>query len=186
MPEYKKQHYLPACYLKYFSIDQGNCSRDSWIWRFDGKVPHQVPVVSQCSGDYHYSRERAAETEAMFGRMEAEYCRCVDRIKADRRLTEKEYGNLLLFMFDLNLRNNVHKNSTGKEGIAAYHIRSHTFLHQVLLCRKSGDSLKSDIIEHLRCFWTLRILTPQMVALLSPPTIRRYGPHSTGLRAHWI
>jgi hypothetical protein len=157
MPAYKKQHYLPAAYLKYFSLDQATCSRDSWTWRFDGKTQRPVAIVSQCSGDYHYSKSNPAEAERTFQEGEAIYCQCIDRIRSGKTLSAANYGSLLVMMFDFFIRNNIHKNRTGGEEIQAYRIRSHNFLRQLLLSRPSGEVTHDEIIEHVARNWTVRI-----------------------------
>src|SRR5882762_6274966 len=101
MPPYKRQHYLPASYLRYFSADQSRCTRDSLIWRFDGETQRLVPVKSQCAADYHFSRTKAAETEHNFQIVEDLYCQCVNKIKLGNIPTGNEYGNLLLMLFEL-------------------------------------------------------------------------------------
>ena len=94
MPAYKKQHYLPAAYLKYFSKDQALCNRNSWIWRYDGKVTRRVPVESQCFRDYFYSKENAAKWEHEFQRREESYCRFVDELRAGKEPSRIGHGDL--------------------------------------------------------------------------------------------
>jgi hypothetical protein len=98
MPAFKKQHYLPAAYLKYFSDDQAVCNRKSWIWRHDGKEPRRVPVESQCFGNYFYSKENAAESEHGFMQREVRYCKFVDELRAG---TEPLKPNLQLIVKEL-------------------------------------------------------------------------------------
>lgn len=158
VPAYKRQHYLPAAYLKYFSIDQNAPTRDSLVWRFDGKSHHRVPVASQCSADYFYSKEKATETERMFQINEKAYCDCVDRIRIGKDLEGRNRGDLLLCMFDFHLRNAVHKNRTGKEGIEAYGRRATIFIGQILLDKAEEEIAKSEIIEHLEKHWRIEII----------------------------
>lgn len=161
MPAYKRQHFLPAAYLKYFSTDQKNCNRESKVWRCDGKTARCVSVISQCFGDYFYSRDNAAEVEANFQISENLYCGCVDKIKANRPLTENEYGSLLIVMVDFHLRNAIHENQTGKEEIEAYRLRSRLFTQQILLGRTDDLITKQDIIAHVEKYWSMQILTVQ-------------------------
>ena len=159
MPPYKKQHYLPAAYLKYFSTDQTNCTRDASVWRLDRHALRQVPIVSQCSSDYFYSKTKPADTEAMFQQIETALCNCVDKIKLGRILTGREYGQLLLAIFDLHLRNATHKNMTGKEGIDAYNLRSRIFMSKILLGKKNIDATKRDITTHVGHYWGVEIVS---------------------------
>jgi hypothetical protein len=158
MPEYKRQHYLPTAYLKYFSVDQKKCNRDSHVWRFDGKIQRLVPIVSQCSGDYFYSKERPFQTEAMFQLGENAYCHCVDKIRSRGPLTGKIYGNLVLMMFDFHLRNAVHKNLTGKEGIDAYRLRNKIFMEKILLGR-SDNITPAAVAACVEQNWSVRIIS---------------------------
>jgi len=159
MPSYKRQHFLPAAYLKYFSTDQDICNRESKVWRCDGKTTRCVSVISQCFGDYFYSRENAAEVEASFQSSERLYCSCVDKIKACKPLTPNEYGSLLIAMIDFHLRNAIHVNRTGKEEIEAYRLRNRLFTQQILLDRTNDLITKREIITHVEKYWSLRILT---------------------------
>jgi len=157
MPEFKRQHFLPASYLKYFSTDRQNCSRDSFIWRFDGKALRLVPVTSQCSEDYFYSKTDAAKTEQMFQKAESNYCNCVDRIFKNQAPSGIEYGNLVIAMFDLHLRNRVHKNLTGKQRIDAYNLCSGIFVNEILLGRKDRRATKEDLVEHVQNYWGVHV-----------------------------
>jgi uncharacterized protein DUF4238 len=159
VPAYKKQHYLPAAYLKYFSIDPQNCNRGSSVLRFDGKTLKQVRVVSQCSSDYFYSKEKAAETEKMFQVNENAYCDCVDRIRTGKDLEGRNLGDLLLSAFDFHLRNGIHKNRIGKEGIEAYGRRVDIFIGQVLMDKTEQEISKAEIIKHIIRYWRLELVS---------------------------
>ena len=176
MPPYKRQHYLPAGYLKNFSIDQTKCNRESWIWRFNATRVQAVPVVSQCSADYHYSRTQPEQTEAMFHKLEQRYCHCIDALKSGKNLSTQQYGDLLVTMFDLHLRNAAHLNRTGKEGIAAYNTRSRVFLNEILLGRSGSAVTREEIAVHIETHWHLRIL------LSSPNSIFMTSDHPSA----WI
>jgi len=122
-------------------------------------VQRQVPIVSQCYADYLYSRLKPAETESRLQVIEEVYRHCVDKIKAGKTLTENEGGQLFLAMIDFHIRNAVHKNSTGKEGIDAYDIRSRIFMNEILLGRKTGGSTEAEIVSHIKRHWGLYIIS---------------------------
>lgn len=159
MPEYKKQHYLPSAYLKYFSTDQSICNRHSKVWRLDGKAFRCVPVETQCCADYHYSKEKAAETEKQFQINEKAYCDCVDKIRGKVSPSGRNLGDLLLAMFDFYLRNAIHKNRTGLEGIEAYNRRAMTFLGQILLSNTENEITMESIKNELVRNWRLEIIS---------------------------
>src|SRR5882762_8056820 len=115
MPPYKRQHYLPAAYLKFFSADAAVSGRKSPIWRIDQKSQRLVPAESQCEADYHYSRDKAAETERMLQNIEGRYTQCIESLVARRHITQEQYGDLVLSMFDFYIRNGIHQNATEQE-----------------------------------------------------------------------
>jgi hypothetical protein len=186
MPAYKDQHWLPSAYLKYFSLDQQDCTRKSLTWRLDGKTERCVPVESQCSADYFYSKVKAAETEQMFQINENAYCDCVDRIRTQRELVDRNLGDLLLAMFDFHLRNAAHKNQIGKEGIEAYSRRVDIFIGQILLGREDEAITKLDIKSHLENYWRIRIISApsghQFVTSDHPAVWRTLGQVSIDLK----
>ena len=186
MPAYKDQHWLPSAYLKYFSVDQQDCIRKSLIWRLDVKTERCVPVESQCSADYFYSKEKPVETEQMFQINENAYCACIDRIRTKRELTDRNPGDLLLAMFDFHLRNAAHKNHIGKEGIEAYGRRVGIFIGQILLGREDEAITKLDIKGHLENYWRVRIISApanhQFVTSDHPSVWRTFGQVLPGFR----
>ena len=186
MPAYKDQHWLPSAYLKYFSVDQQDCTRKSLTWRVDGKMERCVPVESQCSADYFYSKVKAAETEQMFQINENAYCDCVDRIRTKREFVDRNIGDLLLAMFDFHLRNAAHKNHIGKEGIEAYSRRVGIFIGQILLGREDEAITELDVKRHLESYWRIRIISApaghQFVTSDHPSVWRTLGQVSVGFK----
>ena len=160
MPAYKKQHYLPATYLKYFSDVQSECSRKkSWVWRFDGAEMRRVPVESQCAKDYFYSKQKAAEIEKHFQKLENMYGDFVDKVRSGQEPPRINFGDLFLFMADLNLRNAIHKNHTGEEGIEAYEKRLNLFF-QLILMRNTGKEFSVENVKiHIASNWRLEIVS---------------------------
>jgi len=164
---YKRQHYLPAAYLKYFSVDQVNRGRESWVWRFDGQAQRQVRVDSQCANNFHYSKNEAAAVEAIFSATETLYCDCLNKIIADSELSERDCGILLMCMFDFYIRNAVHRNDTGQEEIIAYRRRLGIFYSQILL-KKEGLVTNADVHAHILKYWRLEIInTPRGRVLMT-------------------
>jgi hypothetical protein len=160
MPGYKKQHYLPTAYLKNFSSDETKRSRSGNVWRLEGKSMRSVPIVSQCSSDYHYSKNRAEEIEKGFQKSEQAYTKCVDLILKDRPATRIDYGNLLIAMFDFYLRNRGHENWTGEEEYDAYRARQWGFINELLTQQKGGNVDEDGLIKFIETNWRLRILSP--------------------------
>jgi hypothetical protein len=186
MPAYKTQHFLPSAYLKYFSVDQQNCDRKSFVRRLDDKTLRSVPVVSQCSANYFYSKEKAAETEKMFQVNEDAYCKCVDKIRIRQEPEGRNLGDLLLAMFDFYLRNVVRNNRTGKERIEAYSRCVDIFITQILLGRSDSQITKADVTNHLLKYWRVKIISTssnhQFLASDHPSIWRTLGEVSIGLK----
>src|SRR5260221_6773668 len=158
MAEYKRQHYLPAVYLKNFSTDQNNPNRRSKIWQFNGQRSILVCVQSQCFENYCYSKREAARTEKMFQELEQTYLQHLIEIRRGRPLDQKTAMMFLMLMFDLHIRNVAYENLTGLEGIHAYQGRF-LGLKSLLLTRHSDNPSDDEIITHLRRHWSLRVLS---------------------------
>ena len=186
MPAYKDQHWLPSAYLRYFSIDQQDCTRKSLIWRVDGNTERSVHVETQCSANYFYSKEKPAETEQMFQINENAYCDCIDKIRTKQELTDRNPGDLLLAMFDFHLRNAAHKNLIGKEGVEAYSRRVGIFIGQILLGREDEAITTLDVKKHLEAYWRVRMISAplgyQFVTSDHPSVWRTLGQVSIGLK----
>lgn len=186
MPAFKDQHWLPTAYLKYFSSDQENCSGKSLVWRVDGKTQRSVPIRSQCSADYHFSKEKAAEAEKMFQINEKCYCDCVDRIRAKQDLEGRNVGDLLLAIFDFYLRNAAHKNRIQKQEIEAYSRRVGIFIGQILLGREDESITTQNVKAHLEGYWRIRIISApanhQFATSDHPSVWRTLGQISAGLK----
>jgi hypothetical protein len=159
MPAYKKQHFLPTSYLKFFSEDQAVCNPQSCVWRYDGDEVRLVPVRSQCFGDYFYSKENAQEVEQMFQRRETIYSQFVEKIRASQESERKSYGDLFLCMADIFLRNGIHKNLTTREGLEAYDLRLNLFFSVMLLEKQTESFTKESIKAHLESHWRMEIIS---------------------------
>lgn len=157
MTDYKKQHYLPACYLKYFS-GEAKHTRKSTIWRCDEKRMCAVSVDSQCHAIYHYTKNRRVESEQMFGEYEKLYSECVNKIKTGIPLGLKDELTLTLLMFHLNTRNAAYRNLTEREEVDAYAARTNALLQNLLLGRNNAS--QDEQLQHLERHWRLQIIRP--------------------------
>ncbi len=159
MALYRKQHFLPAAYLRYFSDDQKSCTRDSRFWSFDGEKMGRVSVESQCFENYYYSKTRAKEVEDSFRRKEILYCERADTVRKEGKIPAEYRTGFILLMVDFALRNGIHKNKTGREGISAYHDRLSMFF-EVLLLEKQGQRITNpEILLHIDTYWRLEIIS---------------------------
>ena len=93
MPEFVKQHYLPAVYLQNFCVPSQKPHRYAAIWRFDGVDNTQAQVENQCFQKYGYSKPEAASVEKEFGEIEGEIFK-----KVQDRVAANSYGIEIRFL----------------------------------------------------------------------------------------
>jgi hypothetical protein len=155
---YKKQHYLPAAYLKQFSADGIQATRKSKVCRTDAKRCLFVPVESQCAEDYHYSKSSAETVEKFFKSGEDLYAH-IAKVARERKVpTTHDYFGLILMMFDLHLRSISYRNRTDQENYQAYLLRL-AYLRAEVLTGKKGEIVSdAESMEHLTNFWRVRLL----------------------------
>lgn len=158
MPEYKRQHYLPAAYLKDFSADAAKATRKSHVCRIDVRNSRSVSVESQCSGDYLFSRRAPKVTEEMFQEMEAAYVTALQKIWEGGAPNSFEYFALIVCMFELYTRNLAHGRSANLEGVEAYQRRNSTFMSRLILERQRDElATFPEMLAHLKEFWRVRL-----------------------------
>lgn len=158
MAAYKRQHYVPAVYLKNFSVDGKTADRKSNIYRLDATRSLCVPVESQCAEDYFYTSKTPKATEENFQEMEGRYGNILKKVWEWKSASgSAEYYSLILVMADFHIRNLAYVNATGDERIAAYemmiaHWRDH-------IC---GEDNASDVTwgKRLQENWRVLIVTP--------------------------
>jgi len=157
---YRRQHYLPAVYLKQFSADGPAATRNSMIWRLDEQRHMRVTVRSQCAENNFYSSSDAKATEEMFQKFEGIYGRIAQKIWAREEPAKRDYFGLILMMFDLHCRNRCYANETGEENIHAYRVRIHCLRNQLLMGKSSENVTDAELLTHLRATWKVRLLEP--------------------------
>jgi hypothetical protein len=162
LPAYKRQHYLPACYLKNFSINPDD-GRNALVWRFDGSRSREVRVESQCRSNYFYSKDRAASAEKMFGTSEQGFIRCLQLVESGDEPSEAEYFGLLLLMFDFHIRTAAYENATGADELAAYGVRT-LAIKRIIAGQIDGiiEPTDDSVLMELKNAWSVSIL-------ISPP-----------------
>jgi hypothetical protein len=157
MAEFRRQHYLPAVYLKQFSIDGPTATRKSNIWRYDRKALNYVTVETQCREPYFYSKPRASEVEQMFGKVEGIYGNIAQKIwRCEQSKSLEDYFGLIIFMVDLHVRNPAYANATGGEQIDAYECAVAAWRdHLLCLNERASDA---ECVEMLKNRWGVRII----------------------------
>lgn len=159
MGHYTRQHYLPCAYLQNFSVDADQANRSSKVWRLDSKHVAPVSVDEQCFGNYLFSKADPSAAEAEFGVVEGGFAKAVKKIRSGGRPTPEEYLSLIYATFEFHVRNLVHENDTGGEGMDAYHDRMTTMLNRLIVAHDSSEALSPEemLCEILKT-WAVRLI----------------------------
>ena len=161
MPEYKRQHFLPAVYLKNFSAVDDQDARKSTLWRIDQNRCLQVPVNSQCADDYLFSKTNPKKSEEDFQKIEEAFAAAMTKVWNGQRPAPYEYFALILAAVDFLMRNIKHMNRTGEEGIHAYNQRINSFLVRIVCKHDSSETLTLDeMYARLKKNWRVRLFRP--------------------------
>lgn len=158
MPAYKKQHYLPAAYLRNFSVDGAASTRKSRVWRFDARRRKPVSVESQGFADYHYSASAAEVVEAEFRVGEDFYAECYpDFWHRDGPSSSRREFGLLLMMLDLHIRNVAYAKAA-RNNHADYLAMSATVKCRVLWGRKIAPPDDQAIVDEATKSWRVAFI----------------------------
>lgn len=121
MPEYKKQHYVFASYLKEFAIDGNIQGRDTRIYVTEGTRCFSQKVANVAKRDYTYSKTAAEDAEQWFQHMESEYSPDLALARANPLdVPVRQQLALLLTIFDLHYRNARYEIPASLERIDVY------------------------------------------------------------------
>lgn len=155
---YRKQHYLPAVYLKQFSFDGPKATRKSLIHRTTKDCISHVTVESQCVRNFTYSKSEPERVEKFFQDTENHYRRITKLVWAKQRPAELDYFALILVMFDFHIRNIAYENLTGEENYYAY-LRRLSYVRSGILGSKSDfPASEEESKTHLRNYWRIKLL----------------------------
>jgi hypothetical protein len=158
VPAYKNQHFLPAAYLRHFSVDGERGTRTSDIWRTGMNGQTRGPVDSFCSADYFYSKEDAERVEREFGQMEAFYGGLGGKFwRSENPRNERDYLGLAIMMFDLHLRSAAYARQP-RDNYKDYLVRTSGFRNQLLFGQRDKSSTDGEVVDHFRENWSIRIL----------------------------
>ncbi|MFC2148762.1 DUF4238 domain-containing protein [Bacteroidota bacterium] len=156
MTAYKKQHWLPACYMKFFSKSGKPQGRNSEIYYSDA-IESKVDRVKNLSyDDFHYSEDDPEAAETSFHAMENDYPNIVEKLLRGEVLNRKEYYGLLLTMIDFHARNPSYLNLTEKENYKAFEIVSQGLMNEVFKdCDSNGNDFKK-MLNFMQNNWELQ------------------------------
>ena len=97
MPGHKRQHYVPRCYLKPFSLDGGGVAINLYNIPLAQAV-RNAPVKGQCARDYLYGVDPGLERALQ--NFEGEYARIIRELQGSTgRLTENDLSMLRSFAY---------------------------------------------------------------------------------------
>ena len=161
MSGYKKQHFIPCSYLKFFSAtgswDQG---RKTPIFFTDGDRSLATTVDQVGAETYAYSKKNP-EFDKQFHRMEEHYPALMERIlDGDRKFGASDYFGLLTIMVDFNLRNVAYENRSEEERMEVYQAISRRF-NADLFAEVGGGTDMRAMLEHLSNHWRLHVIRPE-------------------------
>ncbi len=158
MSTHRKQHYVPAAYLKQFAADKSaEPVRKSQIWRFDGRTSKRVPVESQCCEEWFYSKEHARTIEEAFSAGERCFAECARRIRDGKPPAGGQFFGLIGIIFDLHLRNAAQDNLTRENNLHAYRLRLSGLKKRLV---GGGDEPTDEtFLAHMRSRWRVRVLS---------------------------
>jgi hypothetical protein len=83
MPEHKRQHYVPRCYLKPFTLNTAGVAIDVFNISRQRAIRH-APIRGQCAKDYFYGEDLTLERSLQ--RIEGEYARAIRALQDGREV----------------------------------------------------------------------------------------------------
>ncbi len=98
MAEYKKQHYVPRCYLKFFSTDKTEKLINLYNIK-NNKTINTVPLNDQCYEDYYYGKN--PDQEKRLSKIESAASSAIGNILKNGHLpkvTSEQHLALILFV----------------------------------------------------------------------------------------
>ena len=156
MAEYKKQHWLPIGYMKFFSITGNSEGRGSKIY-YSNATESKIRKVEKLSfKNYHYSRIDPKGAEMSFHEMENDYPLIIEKILEGKDLKKKEYFGLILTMVDFHARNPSYENLTTEENYKAFEIVSMGLIGEIFKDSKGGGSNMSEMVKFLVKNWIIQ------------------------------
>ena len=144
MSDPKRQHFIPCCYLKFFSrTGSREDSRNTQIWFTDGVISKFSAVNNLGVEKYTYSKENP-EFDRQFNDMERDYPQIIEKLlDGQTSLSPRDYFSLYNIMVDFNLRNVAYINRSEVERMHVYEGISRRFNQDVYTeAQGAGTDLK--------------------------------------------
>lgn len=132
MQEKRKQHWLPASYLQFFTIDPNEQHREGYLYRISKEGCRRVEVETQGVSKFHYRRQNTHQSEGLFQVLESDYPGLIRKAVSKQPLSGNEQCKLLLSIVALSCRNPSLTNQTGWENWDVFVSLSNSFLENHL------------------------------------------------------
>lgn len=132
MVAYRRQHFLPCCYLKFFSIDGTWAKvRSTRVYFTDGAVSGCASVNDLGVESYTYSKQNP-EFDKQFNNMEKDYSDIVEMfLNGPEKMHKTHYFRFITMMIDFNLRSVAYENLSEVERMHTYQTISRSFMHDL-------------------------------------------------------
>lgn len=156
-----RQHFIPCCYLKYFSCD-GNWgdARKTKIYFTDGVTSGFTTVNNLGVEKYTYSQENPA-FDKQFHNMENHYPEIIEKlISGQRSFHIRDYFGLFMIMVDFNLRNVAYENRSEVERMHVYEAISRSFNSDLFSEAKGEGSDMHGMKDWLTENWRVQRVEP--------------------------
>src|SRR5580693_8387975 len=92
MPGHKRQHFVPRCALKPFSLDQHGRAINVFNIKAERSI-RSAPVKGQCARDYLYAKEDLS-AERLLSQMEGHYARITGLLSNGKVLSGEDVERL--------------------------------------------------------------------------------------------
>lgn len=158
--DYKKQHWLPVCYLKHFAIEPSAKRSKAEIYRYGGNSLAKVKIEKECYENFCYSKRYREAVEKSFQISENLYPQIINNMDENEKLTKSHYLGIMKMLFDLHFRNTAFENKTSTERITAYEDAKTTFLSREIVGIQEKDATPEEISRELGENWGVRIVRP--------------------------
>jgi len=162
MSEYKRQHFIPCSYLKFFSVTgTWSNTRNTQIFFTDGATSNKTKVSNLGVESYTYSKENP-EFDKQFHDMERHYPAIIQKLLDGKlALSSSDYFGLFMIMVDFNLRNVAYENKTEGERRHAYEAISRSFNSDVFQEANGNGSSMQGMMDWLTENWRVQRIIPE-------------------------
>jgi hypothetical protein len=156
MPENRLQHFVPACYLKYFTTER---TRDGTLFAFNSKTNEwrKTSPDRECARAYHYAKNLSVAEDPFRVTFENDYSHYADRAIEGRRLSTVQQFRLFAFAVQLYLRNPSMKHMECSDN-KIVHFRGNFDTMMSELLPMCGPLTKTAILDAFDRAWDVRCL----------------------------